>query len=257
MVKSTISNKEEPLKAEIVLKILRDSYLQQCQYDPETEPDIELTFESTVEEWRNACDLVAWKPLGKAMNRWFQIDHTDDQWHEVLEPAESKNLLGVCQLISHTATRPTLVPLNIFGKSCLEAGAFITLRTELAKHGVPVKALRPSMPLHPWLIKYWGELSDVVGKVSPEALPPVRIEKTFIQRLSYWLFGIGIISWPVSYLINLETVSMVATASFISGLLLFIITSRMKPKRVSFDNLETIGDVCRLISASVKSRCNA
>ena len=256
-MKSTISNKEEPLAAETVLAILRDSYIQQCQYDPEAEPDVELSFESSVEEWRYACDLVSWKPLGKAMNTWFQINHTEEQWREVLEPAESKSLLGVCELISSSATRPSVVPLKIFGNSCLEAGAFITLRAALANSGLPVEELRPSTKLHPWLLKHWGGFSDVVGKIAPEALPPVEVEENFIQRFSYWLFGFGIIAWLVSIVIDYEFISLVAPTAFISGFVLILIASRMSPKRVSFGKLETIGDVCRLISTSVTRRCNA
>ena len=251
-MRSSISNMEEPLTAEIVLAILRDSYKQQCQYDPEAEPGIELSFQTTIKEWRYACDLVAWKPLGKALNKWFQIELADEKWQEVLEPAEIKTLLGVCELVASTATRPSVLPLNIFGKSCLEAGAFATLRTALANSGIPVGSLRPSTQLHPWLLKYWREFSDVVGKIAPEALPPVEIEEPKIKRFSYGLFGFGIIAELLSLVVNYEFIYLVAITALLSGVVLVLLTSKMKPKRVSFGKLETIGDVCRLISASVK-----
>ncbi|WP_321532354.1 hypothetical protein [uncultured Desulfuromonas sp.] len=256
-MKSTTAYSEESLTPEITLAILRDSYIQQCQYDPEAEPDMDLSFNSTIEDWRYACDLVAWKPLGRAMNEWFKVQYSDEQWHEVLEPAESKKLLGVCELISSTATRPSVIPLNIFGNRCLEAGAFVTLRAALASAGIPVDSLRPSTPLHPWVLEYWGGFSDVVGKIAPEVLPPVKIEEPRIQKFSYRLFAFGIITWLVSLFVAQEVVSLIAVTSMICGLVLILFTSRLGPQKVSFGKLETIGDVCRLISASVKSGCSA
>lgn len=251
-MKSTVSNKEEPLTPEIVLAILRDSYVQQCQYDPEAESDMELTFESTIEDWRYACDLVAWKPLGRAMNKWFQVDYSDDQWHKVLEPADTKRLFGVCELISVKATRQAVVPLNIFGNRCLEAGAFVALRAALANSGIPVESLRPSTRLHPWVLKHWGGFSVAVGKVAPGVLPPVEIEKTLIQRFSFWLFGLGLVASFVGLFVEHELASLVAGGALVSGLVLMLFVSRLSPKRVSFGKLETVGDVCRLICASVK-----
>lgn len=253
-MKNTISNIEEPLTPEMVLAILRDSYNQQCQYDPEAEPGMELSFETTIEEWRCACDLVEWKPLSKAMNKWFQIDLTEEQWKEVLEPAEIKNLLGVCKLISSTATRPAVLPLNIFGSSCLEAGAFVTLRTALANAGIPVESLHPSTQLHPWLLKYWKEFSDIVGKIAPEALPPVEIEEAAIKGFGYKLFGLGIVTELLSFIINYGFIHLISIAALLSGVILILFTLTISPKRVSYGKLETIGDVCRLISVSVEGR---
>ncbi|MCG8094423.1 MAG: hypothetical protein JAZ17_12520 [Candidatus Thiodiazotropha endolucinida] len=255
MVKNTVSDVEEPFSAEVVLGVIRDSHLQQCQYDPEAEPEADLSFNSTIEEWRYACDLVAWKPLGRAMNKWFQINHTDEEWYKVLEPSEKQTLFGVCNLIASTAKRPAIVPLQIFGNKCLDAGAFVALRTSLKNSGVPISSLKPSTQLHPWLLQYWGELSDAVGKLAPGVLPPVDIEETFIQRLSYWLVGLGILFWLVTLLTSLfwehDGINSIAVTLFTSGFILMIVTSRMKPKRVCFDKLETFGDVCRLISKSL------
>ena len=61
-MKNSYNIETEPFSPELVLEVIKDSYFQQCQYDPEAEPDIDLTFESTVDDWRNACDLVKNKP---------------------------------------------------------------------------------------------------------------------------------------------------------------------------------------------------
>lgn len=41
-----------PATPEYVLDVIRDAHRQQCEYDPEATPEIELTFDSTVDDWR-------------------------------------------------------------------------------------------------------------------------------------------------------------------------------------------------------------
>lgn len=252
-MKNSVSNKEEPLTPEAVLAIFRDSYLQQCQYDPEAEPEIELSFTSTVDEWRLACDLVKWKPLGRALNRWFEISHSDDQWYAVLEPAKQRTLFEVCELIASTATRPAIVPLTLFGNSCLEGGVFVRLKTALAAVGLPVASIRPSTQMAPWLVKHWGAFSDVVGKLAPEVLPPIKIEETSLQKLSYWIVTAGIVLAMANAAIDSHVVTTTAMVLLALGILLILLTSRTSPKHVSFGDLQTFGDVCRLIGTSIKS----
>jgi hypothetical protein len=44
---------DEPATPEFVLAVIRDIHRQQCQYDPEAQPDMSLTFDSTVAEWQS------------------------------------------------------------------------------------------------------------------------------------------------------------------------------------------------------------
>lgn len=243
-MKNSVTARDEPLTPEVVLGILRDSYLQQCQYDPEAEPGISLTFESSIGDWRCACDLVGWKALGRAMNKWFGINHSDEEWHKVLEPAESKSLLGVCELISSTASRPLVAPINILGNSCLEAGAFVALREVIASAGTPVDSLKPSTRLEPWLKKNLGVFLYAVGKLAPEVLPPVKIENSFLIGLGHLMFLSGILLSIVSIFVGHEPAfALASTFCILVGFLLI----RMRPKRISFDNLEKFSDVCQLI----------
>ena len=57
-----------PATAEYVLDVIRDSHRQQSQIDAEADPDVDLTFETTVAEWRDACDLIGWQGLGQALD---------------------------------------------------------------------------------------------------------------------------------------------------------------------------------------------
>src|SRR5262245_5858694 len=126
---------DEPATAEYVLTVLQDMHRQQCQYDPEAEPGVVLSFDTTVEQWQDACDLFGGKELGRAHNDFWGISISDDEWREVLEPASQKQLAGVCQLIATQAVRPVVRPARLLGGDCAPAGAFLTIRSLLHQAG--------------------------------------------------------------------------------------------------------------------------
>jgi hypothetical protein len=47
-----------PATPDYVLAVIRDYHRQQCQFDREAEPDVELTFQTTIAEWRCSCILL-------------------------------------------------------------------------------------------------------------------------------------------------------------------------------------------------------
>lgn len=65
---------------EFVLDVLRDSHRHQCASDPEADPDVQLTFGTTVAEWRNACDLLGTRNLGEAINEIWELTIPSDAW---------------------------------------------------------------------------------------------------------------------------------------------------------------------------------
>ena len=137
----------EEATPEFVLAVIQDSHRQQCYYDPEADPDVALDFESTVGAWREACDLIGWRPLGRALNREFRLNYCDDEWQTVLEPADNHTLYQVCLFIAVRARQPTLRPITILGASCLRAAAFRAVQDVLHNAGADVRSLRPSTPL--------------------------------------------------------------------------------------------------------------
>jgi hypothetical protein len=89
-----------------VLEVLRESHRHQCSFDPEADPTVELSFGSSVAEWRNACDLLGTKKLAEALNDIWGLTIPSSDWQAVLEPARSRTLRDVCGLIaSPSATR--------------------------------------------------------------------------------------------------------------------------------------------------------
>jgi hypothetical protein len=104
-----------PATPEYVLAAIRDSYRQQCQYDPETEPDVDLTFNTTIDEWRSACDLIPWRELGRVLDDEWSLGRPQDAWRTVLTPEWKRTLRTLCEFISEGAIRPSIEPATILG----------------------------------------------------------------------------------------------------------------------------------------------
>lgn len=185
--------KEHPATPEHVLEVIRDSYRQQLQVDPEAEPGIELSFNSTVSEWRTACDLLPWKPLGKALGLEWQFDATSSEWKAVLEPSGKKELIDVCNFVASRATRFEIVPSRLLGTICYSGGAFLAIREMLMKSGANVDTLRPSASITPYLNRYPNTFLGPISRLAPNMLPLVKVRDP-MRTVLLLLFLVGLMA---------------------------------------------------------------
>lgn len=173
---TTYPTVDEPATSEYVLAVLRDMHQQQCQYgDAEADPDFVLCLDTTVAEWREACDLLPWRELGRAYNQIWGIACSDTDWHAVLEPAGQRRVEDVCQFIAAHVVRPTVRPSHLLGGTCVRGGAFLTIRSLLQDAGAPASEIAPSTPLAPYTRRFPHVFLGPVSRLAPGALPPIRI----------------------------------------------------------------------------------
>ena len=125
-----------------------------------------LNFESTVNEWREANDLLPWKELSKYFNEAYGIFVSEEKWKATLTPSRKKTLRDVCELISENCEYQDIKPVNIFGKNCLSASVFITLKKYLSRRNVDVSEIKPSTEIEPYLNKYYSEMLEQIGIIS-------------------------------------------------------------------------------------------
>lgn len=239
---------ELPATPEYILAVIKDSYRQQCQYDPEAEKGVLLTPDSTIQEWRGACDLLGWRQLAKAMNDWFKTDFSDEQWKAVLEPAKGKKLRDVCEMLATKAKRLEIKP---FGIGCVNAGIFLTIRSLLKRAGSQ-ETIKPSTPIAPFSRNYLGLFLSEIGQIEPSALPPVKIHNPFYDY-SIWAFLLGLAICGIgSFLSPLLTIFGV----FFTGLAYIAhwIAAKSRPRKVDFGSIETFRDLTLLIANARKER---
>jgi hypothetical protein len=159
--------------AEGVLAVLRDWYRQQVRVDPDVEAGLELGRETTVAAWVWACDFLPWKGLAKAMNKGFGVEIPLGAWREVLEPAKQRTVGGVCDLLAAHARLPRVRPAEVLGRTCVEAGVFLTVKSLLAEAGADVSEVAPSTELRLYARAYAGVFLGKVSMLAPGRLPGV------------------------------------------------------------------------------------
>lgn len=183
-----------PATPEYILACIREQWRQNALLDGEEPDDAERqlpTFVTTVHEWREAMDLVGWRPLGQALNEDWETQFTESQWFSVLMPAREKTLRGVCELLATQARRWVLPPAKMLGRECASAGVFLAMRALLVQAGAP-RELRPSTPLEPFLQKWPEVFLQQVSRLAPGGLPFTRKNETFntLIALSYIFSGL-------------------------------------------------------------------
>lgn len=234
---------------EHVLAVLRDEHRQAVEVDGGCDPDIDLTFESTVSEWRIANDLLPTKQLGRALNESWALTLSDAEWRDVLTPAHKRTLRDVATLISQHTTRTQLLPLTIAGTSCLPAAAFLAIKDCLAADGVDVNAIAPSTPLHEFTRHHWLTFIRRISRLSPGALPGIAVK----SQAHDTNMAIGCLS-AVFFALGIFVVES-APSVLILGVLLLLVTTlhgysiRNHPlDKVTFGELRTFRDLSLCIA---------
>lgn len=238
-----------PATAEYVLAVFRDQHRHQCEIDREAEPEIDLSFDSTVAEWRLACDLLLWRKLGRALNEDWEIHRRDDEWEAALEPAKERRLRGVCRLIAATAEMPRLKAAHIGGVDCRPAGAFLALRDVLASAGVDAGEIAPSTPVAGYARQAARPFIEV-SRLVPGALPTVTYRCSAAEDVACWTslaLMLALIGGVISAFTFTEVgwaIAPVAILAVIGAMqLMFSVANLFPPREVRFGDLVTFRDL--------------
>lgn len=241
--------------AEYVLAVIRDHHRQQIETDPEADPGASLTLQTTVTEWRDACDLQPWKLLAVALNEIWEMDRPIAEWRGVLTPPTKRTLADVCAFISRHSHRPVFEPVRLFGHTCAKAEAFLAIRSMLQAAGADVESIAPSTPLAAYTRQHAWKFVLVISRIAPGVLPSMRMNHPLYDRLVaamlcgllllligvavFWLHVVGAFLAVVG-----GAIFVVASAthwSLIPGLL---------PESVTFGELRTFRDLAALVAAN-------
>lgn len=168
---------------EEILEIFKEQHRLCSPLDPEADPWAEITAEMTIREWRWANDLLGWKKLSEFLNQEFRVKINQEEWLNVLEPARARKLIEVCRLLSKYAEKETYKPKTLFGKPCLKAGVFLTIKKNLNDKGVDVTELRPSSSLTAYIDKYF---SPVLEEITLTGTKPIEKIETRKKKKGFW-----------------------------------------------------------------------
>jgi len=230
-----------------ILRAIRDSYRFSEKLDPEAEPGYDLTFETTVDEWRTACDLLPAKPLGQALNAWFSVSFSNIDWMATLEPARKATLGGVCELVASKAQMAEFKPFAICGTQCLSAGVFLSIRSALGKEGIPVEGIRPSTPLAPTAYKHLRSFVGTMSKLAPDVLSVPDVYHATAARIGRWCLGVGVVLLLLSCVTPSFALTEVVAGilSLVVGILAFRYAVASAFRHAPFGEIKTFRDLTK------------
>ncbi len=240
-----------PATPEYVLAVFRDQHRQDCSIEYDAEPQLELMFETTIEEWRFWCDLLNWRRLGRALDTEWKLGLPDSEWRAVLEPAGSRTLGDLCSFIAQTAFMPSIEPVNILNSKCLTAGAFLAIRSMLRESGVSVDAVAPSTLIEPYARRHLEVFVGPIARLAPNSLPDMTVSRP-LYELSIWgaIFGL-LVAMAGSLISPIVPAGGVCVAA-VMWIGAWISTRFFLPSRVRIGDIRTFGDLARLVAEGAR-----
>jgi hypothetical protein len=231
---------------EEILQIIRANYLQQQQYDDIALKNQDLTFETTIFDWRDICDLVDTSELWKYLNYYFHLATSRETWMEILEPDDEKTLGYLCKFVADTAEKEVIEPIKIMGDFCNTAAIFKSLKKRLGDRGFDVSDIRPSSQLEPLVKKYKSVLIEEVNQLDPTVLPPIDYKTNWVYRwglrlLLTFIFVTAFLAYRKS------NWGFLAGGICLIGYGMIWLGAWLNPKQASFKNLHTVADLVRKI----------
>jgi hypothetical protein len=245
----TSSEKATP---EYVLAVFQDLHRHAAAIDPDVERDSELSFETTIQEWRLICDLLPWRELALEYNKLFEINCSKDRWRVVLEPAKTRTLLDVCNLVASEATRPKIRPAHLLGPPCRTAGAFLTVRSILQDQGAIGSNITPASDLLDYARLHWKPLLYSLIRIAPGALPTLHIRTPLYDAFIFGLL-LALLSLMVSAMLMAPLGMLV---SVVMGICCYVgvnLAAKLPPKSVEIRGLKTFRALSALLAGADNS----
>jgi hypothetical protein len=242
---------DEPANPEYVLAVLRDMHRQQCQHDSAADRDVTLSFDTTIADWRRACDLLGWRKLGRAHNELWGLNYSDEEWRAVLEPPRSKRLADVCDLIARQGRHPRIRPARLLGSDCAAAGAFLTIRSLLRESGAQARDIAPSTRLQPYARRYAVVFLGPISRLAPGALPQVRI-RTPVYDAGIYSILVGMLCLLLG-VFGQSSLTIVGVVLYALGYALtWFAAVYLGPASVDFGEMQTFRDLAVAIGEGTR-----
>jgi len=153
-------------------------------------PDMVLTENMPIIDWRDASDLKRWRNLSVYLNESWQIEISENEWKKVFEPQTEKKLIGLCKLIAENSVKKKFKSKKIFGNDCLSAGIFYQIKEGLEKRGINTLNLKPSSKIKPFLTKHPSEILEEITQTGVSVIEQIEVIKrkktknTMLEKLN-------------------------------------------------------------------------
>jgi hypothetical protein len=236
-----MSNEMTKYSSEEILQILTDFYNYQSQFDPVVYRDLEISYETIIDNWREACDLLEPKKLAKYFHDMFKLNTPISDLENILIHEKETTLKDFCEYISENAYKEEIKPVISMGKICQEAAIFKTLISKLKERGITTDTIKPSSEFSPLFKKHGDAFLTEVNKLVPGSLTHFEYKDNWIVRIGWFMIGIFILSTIIIPLIwHFHWGLWIILGS---GIAIVIIGRLFKPEKEVIGGYNTIHDL--------------
>jgi hypothetical protein len=224
----------------------------------------EIRFAMTVDDWCDALDVDILTSrlhpgsLAEQMNSIFGATTSTRHWRVLLRWRHRATLRTVCRLIARRTSIPAVESVQLLGRACLPAGAFLAIRRALADAGINTRDIRPSTPLQPVLRRHHETVFRVVNwRLAGGRLPFPDTKSAWFDMAVFALLGAGVLmlilalpvalGWPDMAGI-LGAIGVFTTLAAALLLLPFVMLLRRPPRWARWGAMRSFGDLARRVA---------
>ena len=244
-----MNNQMTKYSADEILQILNDFYNFQSQYDPEVDKGEELTFDTTIADWRMICDLLEHKELAKYHHDLFKLQTPIAELEKILILEKQNKLRDFCVYIAENALKENIAPIISMGQTCMTSAIFKILISNLKNRGINTDNIKPSSEFIPLFDKYGSEFLEEVNKLAPGSLTKFEYRDNKIVRIGWSIIGIFILSIIVIPLIWHFHWGLMILLGL--GLMAIIVGKRFEPEKNIIGGYATVRDLITGIQAQI------
>lgn len=226
---------------EDIFQMLISQYQFAIEFDPVVAKGMDFNYQSSIFDWRDACDLVNPKKLAKIYHKEFKINRPLSELEDILVNENNRTVSDFCEYISKHAERKNIEPIKLFGQNCQTASIFKILKQNLTEKGADTTKLKPSSEINPFFLKYGGLLIDEVNRIAPGTMSEFEYKSNKLSRIGRNIMFIGFFAiigiwwiWSFNWLLTLP---------IIIGIVIFQIGDKKQPEKLNLGGFKNFRDL--------------
>ncbi|WGD36034.1 hypothetical protein [Olleya sp. YS] len=224
-----------------ILQMLISQYQFAIEFDPVVIKGMDFNYDSSIFDWRDACDLVNPKKLAKIYHTEFKIERPLLELEDILINEDDRTVSDFCEYISKYAERENIEPIKLLGQNCQTASIFRTLKQNLTEKGADTTELKPSSEINPFFLKYGVLLIDEVNRIAPGTMMEFEFKSHKLSRIGRNIMFIGIFAmigvwWFWSF-------NWWSTLPIIIGIILFQIGDKNQPEKLNLGGFQNFREL--------------
>tara|TARA_R110000868_G_scaffold246994_1_gene503500 strand:- start:44 stop:778 length:735 start_codon:yes stop_codon:yes gene_type:complete len=224
-----------------ILQMLISQYQFAIEFDPVVVKGMDFDYDSSIFDWRDACDLIAPKKLAKVYHQSFKLNRPISELENILMDENNRTVSDFCEYISLHAKRENIEPIKLLGQNCQTASIFRTLKQNLTEKGADTSELKPSSEINPFFLKYGGLLIDEVNRIAPGTMSEFEFKSHKLSRIGRNIMFIGIFAmigiwwiWSFNWWLILP---------IIVGIIIFQIGDKKQPEKLNLGGFQNFREL--------------